>query len=99
MSKPVACISDLLSDGDTIAKGSGNVFAENLPVSVHNDPTTGHACFPPSTMIATSGTVFVNNIPILRQGDSNVPHVCTLPPNPTDSGTVLVGRATVFAGE
>lgn len=88
-------ISDLLTDGDTIAKGSGNVFCNNLPVAVDGDPTTGHGCFPPTVMIATTGNVFVNNKPVLKQGDANVVHICTVPPFPSDSGTIVIGSGDV----
>ncbi|MCB1711352.1 MAG: hypothetical protein KDH96_02370 [Candidatus Riesia sp.] len=96
--KGIGCISNSLTDGDTVAQGSGNVFANFLPVSVHNDPTTGHGCFPPSVMISTTGTVFVNNKPVLRHGDSNQPHTCVTPPNPTDSGT-LISTSNVTVGD
>lgn len=98
MSNGAGRISDLLTDSDTIAVGSGNVFINNLPASVHNDATTGHGCFPPTVMIATTATVFVNNKPLLRQGDSNVPHTCVVPPFPTDSGTIVIGSGDVFVG-
>ena len=96
--KGIGCISNSLTDGDTVAKGSGNVFADFLPVSVDTDPTTVHGCFPPTVMIATTGTVFVNNKPVLRHGDSNQPHTCVSPPNLTDSGT-LISTSNVTVGD
>ena len=82
--KGIGCISNSLTDGDTVAVGSGNVFANFLPVSVNND--------------ATTGTVYVNNKPVLRHGDSNQPHTCVTLPNPTDSGT-LISTSNVYVGD
>lgn len=98
MSKGIGRIGDVLTDGDVIAVGSGNVFANGIAVSRHGDATTGHGCFPATTMIATSSTVFINGIAVIQQGDFNVLHVCTLPPFPTDSGSVVIGSTNVFIG-
>jgi uncharacterized Zn-binding protein involved in type VI secretion len=72
----VARIGDPISCGDTIANGSGNVFANGMPVSrVGIDVTAGH-CFPPVPLVSGASTVFVNNIAVGRVGDPIPTHCC-----------------------
>lgn len=90
-------IGDPISCGDTMSQGSGNVFANNIPICrVRSDMTAGH-CFLPTTI--SSGkqeTVFVNGIPIVSVGDPIVAHTCP-PPPATHGGAAAVGSPDVFA--
>ena len=93
----VARIGDAISCGDTIAQGSGDVFANGIPVTrVGPDKTAGH-CFLPTKIAAGSSTVFVNNSPVARTGDPIVAHTCPPPPT-THGGSIGVGSSDVFAG-
>lgn len=72
-------IGDAISCGSAVAGGSGNVFANELPVTHSGTPpTTGHGCFPGSVLVGGwSGTVFVNNNPVALLGITNMaPHRC-----------------------
>ena len=79
--------------GMTRAAGSGDVFANNIPVSRQGDNNTGHLlpgspCPSHSAPIAVgSTTVFVNNKGCGRVGDSI--SGCT---------SVAAGSSNVFAG-
>lgn len=105
----VARLSDSMSCGDVINEGSGNVFAEGLPVSrIDKDLTAGH-CFAPATILVGSSnqsTVFVNNIPVVIKTDliDNAVHKCPPvtgaphpPLPPCGVPCVITGAATVFA--
>ena len=92
----VGRIGDSFSCGDIVAGGSPDVFDHGIPVARLSDPTTGHGCWPPTTIAEGSGTVFVNGIPLARAGDANVPHTC--PPIPeTHSGNIVGGSPDVFS--
>lgn len=94
---PVARIGDPISCGDTIAGGSGNVFANGIPVTrVGPDSTAGH-CFLPTKIASGSPTVFVNRKAVSRVGDPIVSHTCPPPPT-THGGSIAVGSPDVFAG-
>jgi len=41
-----------------------------------NDIDTGHACFPPSNVIAGSGNVIINGLPAARLTDPLAAHGC-----------------------
>lgn len=92
---PALCrIGDPISCGDTEAQGSGNVFANGMPVTrVGPDLTAGH-CYNPTPIASGSGTVFVNNLPVARVGDPIVVHCC--PPR-CHGGAVANGSPDVFA--
>lgn len=80
---------------DTLAEGSGNVFANGLPVvRVLTDYTAGH-CHPPVQIVLGSSTVFVNGISVARVGDPNSSPSCSGTPH---SGVVSVGSPDVYAG-
>lgn len=90
-----ARIGDVLSDGDVIVMGSGNVFINGIPAVRQGDATSGHGCFPPTTIATGSPTVFVNGIPLVRVTDTNVPHVC----GPiVDFGILENASSDVFVG-
>ena len=93
----VTRIGDGYSCGDTQAIGSGNVFANGVPIARSGDATAGHSCYLPSTIIATASTVFVNNIPIGKLGDLNAGHVNVIPCTTFHTGVVVVGSPDVFA--
>lgn len=59
----VVRVGDKVSCGDNSAEGSGNVFANGMPVTHQGKrSTTGHGCFPPTVFIdGWSSTVFVNS--------------------------------------
>jgi uncharacterized Zn-binding protein involved in type VI secretion len=95
---PAVCrLGDPISCGDTMAAGSGNVFANGMPFTrVGPDNTAGH-CYNPTPLAAGSGTFLVNGLPAGRVGDPIVAHTC--PPIPaTHGGSVAVGSPDVNAG-
>ena len=72
-------IGDSVSCGDHAAEGSGNVFANGLPVThAGKKRTTGHGCFPPTVFSGGwSSTVFVNNQVVALKGKTAItPHRC-----------------------
>lgn len=96
---PVARVGDLYDDGDEQAEGSGDVFAEFIPVARLGDLTTGHPCgpgiYPPAPIITGSGTVFANFLPLARVGDLHDVHCC----GPScHTGSLITGAGTVLAG-
>lgn len=94
---PAVCqIGSPISCGDTMAQGSGNVFANGIPVTrVGPDFTAGH-CFAPTPLASGSPDVFVNDLPVGRVGDPIVAHTC--PPIPaTHGGSVANGSPDVNA--
>lgn len=93
----VARITDTFSDSDHVATGSGNVFANGLPVARLTDQTTGHGCWPPSVIITGSGSVFVNNLPLARLTDQHAVHCCPLPPD-CHSAVISTGSGNCFSG-
>lgn len=82
---PVAC-------GDSMGEGSGNVFANNIPVSrVGVDKTVGHPPpHGPTPVISGSPNVYVNNISVDRVGDPIAPH--GRPPMAAGSPNVFVNN-------
>lgn len=104
MTLAVARISDTFTDTDVIKEGSGNVFANNIPVARLGDITTGHTLhghtFYPSVPINTgSGSVFVNYIPIARLTDTHMVH-CDTPHPGSDchDGAINSASVDVFSG-
>lgn len=72
----VARLGDPIDCGDTIDAGSGNVFANGMPVTrVGPDLTAGH-CYSAVPINSGSGTVFINNLPVARLGDPIPTHCC-----------------------
>lgn len=67
-------IGDKVSCGDNSASGSGNVFANGMPITHEGQRnTTGHGCFPPTVFIGPwSSTVFVNNKPVALKGKTKI---------------------------
>ena len=98
MSKPAARLGDLSTPDpcgappSPIASGSGDVFADGMPVSKVGDPIVPHACPSspphPGTIAAGSGTVMINGSPAARLGDSI-----------SCGSTIAVGSGTVFIGD
>lgn len=90
----IARVGDSISCGDSLAMGSGNVFANNIPICrVGVDLTHGH-CYPPVPIISGSNNVFINNIPVDRVGDPIPVHCCN---NNCHSGNISFGSSNVFA--
>lgn len=95
----VARLGDPISCGDVLAEGSGDVFAEGMPVTrVTTDHTAGH-CFAPTVIASGSGTVFVNNDPVARLGDpiNSGIHLCAGYPHPGPPATIASAAGTVYA--
>lgn len=57
-------------------------------------PTTGHADFPPTKVIASSKTVFINGKSVVLNGDPIIPH--TNPKPTTHDGTVIASTSKIF---
>lgn len=86
-------LGDPISCGDTMGAGSGNVFANGIPVSrMGIDATVGH-CYPPVAVVRGSPNVFVNNAPVDRVGDPIATHCC----GDCHSGSCANGSFDVFA--
>ena len=64
-------------------------------ISRIGDTGTGHASFPPTTLIAGSGNVIVNGIPASRVGDALAPHGSPSP-SPPHPRKVSQGASTVL---
>lgn len=89
----VARIGDPVDCGDTIAEGSGNVFANGIPVTrISTDNTAGH-CFSPVVTTSGATSVLTNNIITAFVGSPIVPHSCG--PS-THGGNVSNGSPNVF---
>ena len=72
-------IGDSVSCGDHAAEGSGNVFANGLPIThAGKKTTTGHGCFPATVFAGPwSTTVYVNNQLVALKGKTAItPHRC-----------------------
>lgn len=92
----VVRIGDPISCGDTMAQGSGNTFANGIPVSRKGvDLTAGH-CYPPVPIIFASPNVFVNNLAIDRVHDPIAVHCCDIS---CHSGVAFNGSPNVFAND
>lgn len=92
----VVRIGDSISCGDHVAVGSGNVFANGMPIA-HGGKrsTTGHGCYPPTVFIGPwSTTVFVNNQPVVLRDKTRIAvHRCG---KNWHDGTAVSSGATVF---
>lgn len=89
-------IGDPISCGDTMGQGSGNVFANGIPVSRKGtDLTAGH-CFNPVPIVAASHNVFTNYIPTNRVGDPIAVHCCG---DSCHSGNASNGSPDVFIND
>lgn len=88
-------IGDPISCGDTMAQGSGNVYANGIPVSRElTDNTAGH-CFTPTPVASgSSSRVLINGIPVDRVGDPIVVHCC--PGHGCHGGSVSAGSPNVY---
>ena len=94
---PSVCrIGDPLACGDTAKSGSGNVYANGIPVTRLTDGTTGHGCWPPTINSSGSGNVYANGLPICRVGDSILAHTCSSIPE-THGSTYASGSPNVTA--
>ena len=92
----VARIGDPMARGDTVKSGSGNVYANGIPIARITDATMGHGCWPPTILAEGSGTVTANGLPISRVGDKNVAHTCGSIPETHDE-PITAGSPNVFA--
>lgn len=61
------------------------------PASSGTVPTTGHGCFPPTTITGTAGSVTINGKPALVMGDSMTPHCKVCGKSRPCHGSTLVG--------
>ena len=100
----VARLTDVFTDTDVIATGSGNVFVNGLPVARLTDMTTGHSLpghttYPPVPITVGSGSVFVNGLPIARLGDKHDVHCDTgHPASDCHDAAISSASGNVFAG-
>lgn len=95
MAGNVVRIGDKVSCGDNSAQGSGNVFANGMPVTHQGRRrTTGHGCFPPTVFIGPwTKTIFVNNQPVALKGKTRIqPHRCG---RSVHDGVAVTGASTV----
>ena len=96
MSGNVVRIGDKVTCGDNSAQGSGNTYANGMPIT-HKGlrETTGHDCFPPTVFDGPwTTTVFVNNQPVALRGITKIkPHTCR---RSTHDGVAETGSATVY---
>ncbi len=79
MAGNVVRIGDSVSCGDHSREGSGNVFANGLPITHRGKRTTlGHKCFVPTVFIGPwTRTVFVNGQPVALKGVTEIKrHKC-----------------------
>jgi len=82
-----------------MAQGSGNVFANSIPVSREDlDLTAGHCYNPTIVDVSVNKTVFANNKHALQVGDPILPHTCDPIPD-THGGSLSVGSENVFVNE
>ena len=86
-------IGDSVSCGDVMDEGSGNTFAEGLPMSREGIDLTASHCFNPTPVASASPDVFTNTIPADRLGDPIVPHTCG---DSTHGGNMSTGASHVF---
>ena len=99
MSGNVVRIGDSVSCGDNSASGSGDVFANGMPITHEGKKTTtGHGRFPPTVFIGPwTGTVFVNNQKVALKGKTKIqPHRCG---KKAHDGVASSGAATVYFEE
>ena len=75
MALNVQRIGDPTGCGDTQGQGSGDVFANGIPVARLTDNSAGH-CFPPVPVNSASSNVFANGLPVARKGDTHPTHCC-----------------------
>lgn len=65
-----------------------------MPSAVRlGDSTTGHGCWPPTTLASASSNVIINGIGAVKVGDSIVPHCC---PSGCHGGTQSSGSPNVM---
>lgn len=88
----VCRIGDPWDCGDTQGEGSGDVFANGIPVSRLGDNTAGH-CYPPVPIVSAAAAVFANGIPVATIGDPHPGHCCG---PPCHGGSVLDGSPDVY---
>lgn len=92
----IARVGDSISCGDHIAKGSPDVFINNMPAARLDDKTTGHGPFAATVILeACSETVFINDMKVAVLGNSKIQRHCVGPS--CHDGVVSVASADVFA--
>ena len=96
MAGNVVRIGDKVSCGDNAAQGSGNVYANGMPITHQGrKATTGHGCFHPSVFLGPwTNTVFVNSKPVALKGKTKIQlHRCG---GAKHDGVADTGAATVY---
>lgn len=96
MAGNVVRIGDKVSCGDNSAQGSGNVYANGMPITHSGKKTTtGHGCFPPTVFLGPwTNTVFVNNQPVALKDKTKIkPHRCG---KKSHDGVAVTGASTVY---
>lgn len=67
-----------------------------MPQATISENTTGHGCWPPTTICEGASTVISENLPASRVGDACIPHTCTQEPYPTHAPAIASGSSTVI---
>lgn len=96
MAGNVVRIGDKVSCGDNSAQGSGNVYANGMPITHQGRrQTTGHGCFRPTVFLGPwTSTVFVNSQPVALRNVTRIePHRCG---KSVHDGVAVSGAATVY---
>jgi len=96
MSGNVVRIGDKVSCGDNSAQGSGNVYANGMPITHEGRKnTTGHGCFAPTVFLGPwTKTVFVNNQAVALKDKTKIqPHRCK---KKIHDGVAVTGSPTVY---
>ena len=93
MGDAAARIGDPMDCGDVIAQGSGNVFANNIPISRKDDFTAGHCYSPVPLQTPPQGSVYANNKLVAIVGTPHPGHCCGPSCHP---GAVAAGSGDVF---
>jgi len=92
----VVRIGDSVTCGDHSNQGSGNVFANGMPITHQGKKTTtGHGCFPPTVFIGPwTSTVFVNGQPVAIKNKTKIQRHCC--GKHCHDGVASTGASTVF---
>ena len=68
----------------------------SMPQATITDVTTGHSCWPPTSICEGSPTVISESLPASRIGDACIPHRCTRDPHPVHTPAIASGSSSVI---
>jgi uncharacterized Zn-binding protein involved in type VI secretion len=66
------------------------------PTAQLSSPTTGHGCWPSTTICEAAETVIAEGLPVACLGHAAIPHVCIVLPFPVHGLVVAEGSQTVI---